>query len=136
VNRPHRDKGQSRSDRRRGSSSRPGGASADPQVLIAVSQETGKTIRFAFGCTAFVLAMMLVVWGVVQINAKEEPWWKILFFTAAPPISIVGSAIIWVRLAVKKKIDKLSVRNRNLEKSVDPTRDSSELLEDGTHPHD
>jgi hypothetical protein len=109
---------------------------SDPQVVITAWQETGKTIRWGLACAAFVLGIVAIVWGVVQINAKDEPWWKILLFTAAPPLSLVGTTIVWLRRWVTKRIDNLSARNRRLESSIDTARDSSELLEDGTHPHD
>lgn len=109
---------------------------SDPHVQINAWHETCKTIRWGIAGLTIVGGIAVVTWGVVAINAADAPWWKILFFTAAPPLSIIGTAILLLKKQVTKKINELSTRNRNLENSVDSSRESSELLKDGTHPHD
>lgn len=108
----------------------------DPHVQINAWHETCKTVRWGIAGATIVGGIAVVTWGVVAVNAGDAPWWKILFFTAAPPLSIIGTAILLLKKQVTKKINELSTRNRNLENRVDPTRESSELLSDGTHPHD
>ncbi len=109
---------------------------ADPHVQINAWHEVCKTIRWAICGVTIVGGLAVLTWGVVAVNTKDAPWWKVLLFTAAPPVSIVGTAILLLKKQVTKKISELSTRNRNLELSVDATRNSSELLNDGTHPHD
>lgn len=108
----------------------------DPHVQIKAWHETCTTIRWAIAGATIVLSTGVVTWGAVAINAAEAPWWKLILFTAAPPLSIVGTAILLLKKQFQNKINELSERNRTLEESIDPTRASSELLIDGTHPHD
>lgn len=108
----------------------------DTHVQITAWQETCKTIRWGIAGATIVGGIAVVTWGVVAINATDAPWWKILFFTAAPPLSIVGTVILLLKKQVTEKINEWSKRNRELESSVDPNRESSELLNDGTHPDD
>ena len=143
MNRPNRDLKPTRSNQKRSTkelsrvdNSHLVSNPSDPHVQINAWHETCKTIRWGIAGATIVAGIGVVTWGVVAINAADAPWWKILFFTAAPPLSIIGTAILLLKKQVTKKINELSTRNRNLENSVDTTRESSELLNDGTHPHD
>ena len=106
--------------------------SSDHQIIVW--HEVCKTIRWITVTFGIVAGIGLVTWGVVAV--QPAPWWKVLLFTAAPPLSVLGTVIMLLKKSVKKKIDELSKRNRTLEQVVDPTRESSGLLNDGTHPHD
>lgn len=96
-------------------------------------RETCRTIRVALIGSFTLAGIAIVTWGVVATTAV---WWKVLLFTAAPPLSLVGSVILLLKKRLAPVIEDFSKRSRESEKLVDKNRESSELREDGSYPDD
>lgn len=107
-----------------------------PDAVVVLWVEACRTIRWGVVSATIVASLGLLVWGVVAVNSAQEPWWKVLLFTTAPPLSVMGTVLILLRKRMLKIIGNFSDRNRNLEMSVDDSRTSSELQSNGKYHDD
>ena|SRR6266446_8319535 len=105
----------------------------DIELARIASRE--RSIKFISGCglTAF------IVWQIVRayVELKDEPPkppWLVAFLAIFGPgglVTLFMGCVIWY---VRRFTKRLAPRNAELERRIDPTRQSSGLRENGTDP--